>query len=68
MFIEEFEEGKKYKFNTKQYIEAEGYNDYADNKNWVDDCENEVVEIVNESCGEIFDFSVFPEWCIEVTE
>jgi hypothetical protein len=67
---QKFEEGKKYVFSIDAYkhdeeaIELERA--FGFTPTWVDECEGQAVEVVDEKNGKIDIFAIVPEWCEEV--
>lgn len=60
-----FNKNKKYKFSLDKYRESTNTY-YIPNDSWTRQCENKYVCLMSKTSGRIDDYTVTPEWCIEV--
>lgn len=62
-----FREEFKYVFTKKKFLKDMGHREYAQTftKHWVDECNGQIVEIVNSLEGEVgeVEYIVIPKWC-----
>lgn len=68
MFLEEFEVGKRYRFNNEiysSYMESMGW---ANNNNWNVIIHLEEVTILSGRDARVGRYAISPEWCEEIVE